>query len=465
MKHTRRSLLRAGIGTAALGSLTGCLGLGGADGIGPTSGEPEGYAAFFTLWDWADHVGGEHFSFETPVSTGQMGHGWSPDGDLTREIATTDAFVYLDTPEFSWAQDVAAELERDYEDIAVVDLLDGLGPHLIGFDSDALPQPDYGHEYPPESLALDEFDVIDLRSDQQLGYWHVDHWHGGIPDVPLDDTVPVGVVIRDRNERVVPLGEAEPYRIDARTAEDAPDDVVEIESRGDHVEFRGLSTGSTAVVFEVWADDEVIYDTAADPAPVDVVADLEDEGADAFHDPHAWVDPVLGQKMVEKLATALSEVDPDNADAYEENAANYVDRMESVHQQFEDLTANAERDVAVFAGHDSFQYLERRYDFDLHTPVGVSPDAAESFEDISNLVEVIETHDVDTVLYDPFEAPDPEEDVPQMVELIFENTDVEDARPLSPAEGTTATWQDRGWGWVEQMEEVNLPSLRAALGA
>ena len=52
-----------------------------------------------------------------------------------------------------------------------------------------------------------------------------------------------------------------------------------------------------------------------------------------------------------------------------------------------------------------------------------------------------------------------------MVEVIFEHTDVEDAEPLSPASGTTAEWNDRGWGWIEQMEELNLPSLRAALGA
>ncbi len=461
MDRTRRSVLKLG-GCGVAAGLSGCV---GSLSLGDGGENPDGYAAFFAPWDWTQNVGGEHMSFGNPVSAGQMGHGWSPDGDLTRQIASTDVFFYLDTPEFSWAQDVATELRRDYSDMRVVDLLDGLGPHLIGFGSDALPDPDYGHEYPPESLALDEFDIFDLRNDEQLGYWHTDHWHGGIPDVPIDGTVPIGIVIYDESERVVPLGEAESYHVDARIADGESDDVLEIESLGDRIEFRGREAGSTAVVFEIVHDGDVIYDTADEPAPVEVLEDSDAEGADEFHDPHVWVDPVLAQEMVDSIAATLSELDPDNADAYADNADAYTDRMQSVHRQFEEMTESAERDVAVFAGHDSFAYVERRYDFELITPVGVSPDAAESFEDVSNLIEVIEAHDIDTVLYDPFEAPDPEEDVPQMVEVIFENTDVTDAKPLTPAEGTTGEWEEHGWGWIEQMEEINLPSLRAALGA
>ncbi|MES3517169.1 MAG: zinc ABC transporter substrate-binding protein [Natronomonas sp.] len=460
MDHTRRSVLKTGVGAVAAAGIAGCLG-GASDG---DSGY-DGYAAFFAPHDWAEQIGGERMSFGNPVSVGQMGHGWSPDGDVTSEIASTEVFFYLDTPEFSWAQTVAGELQQDYTDVHAVDLLDGLGPHLIGFDSEALPEPDHGHEYPPERLVLSEFDIFDLRSDDQLGYWHTDHWHGGVPDVPVDGFVPVGIVLSDDEERVVPLGEAESYQVDARIADGAPTEVLEIESLGDRVEFRGQTAGSTAVVFEIVHDGAVIYDTADEPAPVDIVENPDAEGADAFHDPHTWVDPVLAQEMVESIASTLSDLDPENADIYAESAAEYTERMESVHREFEELAENADRDVAVFVGHSSFAYVERRYGFELVTPVGISPDAAESFEDISTLIEVIDAHDIDTVLYDPFETADPGEDRPQMVEVIFENTAVTDAEPLTPVEGTTREWVERDWGWIEQMEQINLPSLRAALDA
>lgn len=461
MKLTRRAALRAGAGSAAAGSLAGCLG-----GLGvPTPGDQEntGYTAFFTIQDWAEHVAGEHFQFTNPVSVGQMGHGWSPEGDVARDIASTSAFLYLDTPEFTWAQEVARELERDYDDVATYNLLSGLGPYLIGFDSGALPAFDRGHEYPQDTLRLNEFDIYDLRSDDQLGYWHTDHWHGGVPDIQRDSTVPIGIVLRDEADRVVPLGDGERYSVDARIAE-GESDIVEIASHGRQVEFTGTTTGNTAVIFEILDDGEVIYDTAAEPTGFAVIED-DESGATEFHDPHVWVDPVLGQRMVGQIRDALVELDPEHADTYEANASEYTDQMESVHEAFETLAADAEREVAVFAGHNSFQYIERRYDFELRTPTGISPDSAESFDDIADLAEVIDTRDIHTVLYDPFEAPDPESDWPQMVELLLENTDAADAEPLTPAEGTTPTWEEDEWGWIEQMTEINIPSLAKALDA
>ena len=461
MNLTRRSVLKTGVGGAAVG-LSGCLASPFEDGEDLTNG----YAAFFALWDWTEAVAGDHFEVENPVEAGQMGHGWSPDGDITRNIASTRIFFYLDTPEFSWAQNVAAELERDYDDVMVVDLLDGLGDRLLRFDSEALPEPDRGHEYPPESLQLEEYDIFDLRSNEQLGYWHTGHWHGGIPDVELGGSVPFGIVLRDTEDRVVPLGSDETYQVDARIIDGEPTDVLDIESHGEYVEFHGRSLGSTAVAIQIRRGDEVIHETDADPASVDVVDGADGEGdGDMFFDPHAWVDPVLAREMVGSIADALSAADPDNEAAYRENAADYAERLEAVHDQFVELAENAERNVAVLAAHDSFGYLEDRYGFELRTPTGVSPNADVAFNDISGLIDTIEAHDIDTVLYDPFEAPNPGEDLPQMVEVLFEHTDIEAAEPLSPVEGTTAEWDDRGWGWVEQMEEMNLPSLRAALGA
>lgn len=340
MDLTRRSVLKTGSGAIAAAGIAGCLSSPFEDG-----GAGEGYAAFFALWDWAEAVGGDHFSFVNPIEAGQMGHGWSPGGNLTRDIASTELFVYLDSPEFSWAQDIAAELDRDYDDVTVVDLLEGIESQLLRFDAEETHETDDDHD--------------------------------------------------DHND----------------------------DDRGDH----------------------------------------DDQGE--FYNPHVWTDPVLAGEMVNSIAESLVEIDSDHAEKYRENAAAYSERIESVHRQFEELVANAERDVAVLAAHDSFGYLEHRYGFELHTPVGVSPNAAESFEDISGLVDVIEAHDIETVLYDPFEAPNPGEGVPQTVDVLFEHTDLERAEPLSPAEGTTAEWNDRGWGWIEQMEEMNLPSLRKALGA
>jgi len=205
MSPTRRDVLKAGAGAAAASSFAGCL---SAFGLGDDI-DADGYTAFFAIHDFVEQVSGDQMDFENPVGTGRMGHGWNAPADLSADIAATDAFFYLDTPEFEWAQDVADTLERDEEDVELINLLNGLEPYLIGMDEDGddeMPEPDYGHEYPEESLALDEIDIWDLRSQEQAGYWHVDHWHGFIPDVLVDRSVPIGIVVRDTDGRVVPLG-------------------------------------------------------------------------------------------------------------------------------------------------------------------------------------------------------------------------------------------------------------------
>ncbi|OLZ41187.1 ABC transporter substrate-binding protein [Natrinema saccharevitans] len=341
MKLTRRALVKAGAGTVATGAIAGCL-----DDIDPASAEIDaGYAAFFTLWDWAERVSGDAIDFENPVGTGEAGHGWQPSGDLTRNVADTGAFVYLDTPEFSWAQDLAATLESDYDTVAVIDGLEGLEDRLLG----------WGHE-------------VDTG-----GHEGNDHDENGSDD----------------------------------------------HDGHDH--------------------DETDYD------------------------PHVWLDPVIAGEIVDTIATGLADADPDNADTYEENAAAYVDDLESLDERLQDLFESADRRTAVFAGHDSFTYLQDRYGFELHTPVGVSPQESPSSGEISETISLIDDEGIETVLYDPFEAPDDE--YPQLVETLLRDSNATDAMPLSHLSGTLSTWEEEGWGYREQMEEINLPALREVLDA
>ncbi|MCH7660235.1 MAG: zinc ABC transporter substrate-binding protein [Euryarchaeota archaeon] len=463
MDLTRRSLLKGGAGVLGGSTLAGCLSdFEGAEGEGGS-----GYAAFFAIWDWGQHVGGEAFDFENPVDVGEMGHGWEPDGDLARDIAGTDAFVYLDTPEFAWAQDIASQLEADYDDIAVIDGMAGMEGELLPWEGEEHDDHDHGdeegerepadHEFDATAVEIAELDIIDQQTGEVAAYLHGDHWHGGVPDVPLDETISIGAVFEDDEGRVLPLGEDEQFQFDAMIAEGAQE-IIEIDSQGDEVAMTGIEEGRTQVVFELVSDGEVIFDTSVDTLGAEVVEALSEEEAAEFYDPHVWVDPVLAQDVVDTIAEALSEIDSENAEVYEENAAAYKEELDSVDQGFEQLVSEADRDVAVLAGHDSFQYIERRYGFELHTPVGASPDESPSSQQIADTVEFVDENEIDVILYDHFESPN-------LAETIVENSSATEIESVTPAEGTTQEWNDEGWGWVEQMEEVNIPAFGKALGA
>lgn len=177
------------------------------------------------------------------------------------------------------------------------------------------------------------------------------------------------------------------------------------------------------------------------------------------YDPHFWVDPVRARQSVETIRDRLIEIDGDNADAYEENAASYLATLEDLHERYETELADRDHDVVVVAGHDSYSYLGDRYGFEIHTPQGVSPDAEPNPGEIADTVDLVEGEGIEYVLYDYFEGDD-------LARTVAEEAGGEvDTAPLSPAESITGEWESEGLDYVGQMEEVNLPSLREALGA
>ncbi|APX95887.1 metal ABC transporter solute-binding protein, Zn/Mn family [Natronorubrum daqingense] len=454
MERTRRSVLQAGAGALALGTLAGCL-------SDPVSGEADGgYASFFALWDMASEIGGDELEFENAVPTGDMGHGYEPSSDLQRDIADSDVFVYFETDEFGWVEEYVVDFERDYDHLTLIDAMDGLEDQFLEMDSDtAADQEPDNFDDDPESVSVVGFELFERRSGEELAWWHNDHWHGGLPDVAVGETLEVEAVVEDSEGRILPIGSNELFQLEATTADDSEGETVEIDSQGDHVIFSGLEEDMSRVVFELVADDEVVFDTSNDNARLEVVDEVEDSDVPEMYDPHVWVDPVLVRDIVGTIRDGLIEADPDNEDVYEENAAAYIDRIDDVHEQLQGLFEDADRDIAVLAGHDAFQYLEARYDIELHTPVGISPDDNVSPNDISDTIEIIEENDIDTILYDPFD------DMSNVIDEALAETDAEDTARLSPLEGTTEEWEDDGYGWVEQMEEVNIPALQAAFGA
>ena len=340
MDQSRRSVLKRGaglVGTGVTVSLAGCSSTGGGGPDGGANGEGGsgsfggGYTAFFTLTDWTNRIAGDRASFEDPVEVGRLGHGWEPSGTLAADVAATDAFVYLDHPEFSWAQDLASTLESDYDSVAVIDGLDGLEGDLLAWD----------------------------------------HGHG--------------------------------------------DDGHEETEHGDG-----------------------------------------DDGRQT--DPHVWVDPVRSAEIVETIAAGLGDADPDNAEAYADNAEAYAAELDEIDAAFASLAESATRDVAVIAGHNSFQYLEDRYGFRLHSPVGVSPQNEPTQTEIADTIEIVDREGIDTILYDRFGST-------TLAEAILENSDATEMAAVSPAGGTTREWNEAGYGYLEQMTEVNLPAFRRAFGA
>ena len=175
-------------------------------------------------------------------------------------------------------------------------------------------------------------------------------------------------------------------------------------------------------------------------------------------DPHFWMDPLRVKTATDTVRQALVDIDPDNADAYAENAEAFRDELDALHERLESVVADASADVVLVAGHNSVRYFGDRYGVTVEALTNVSPDDRPTPRDIERAQDVIETHNLRYICADPLESQ-------QAADQLVEATDAEAVLPLTAMPGLTDEWDDEEWGYVEVMENVNLPTLERALDA
>ena len=186
--------------------------------------------------------------------------------------------------------------------------------------------------------------------------------------------------------------------------------------------------------------------------------DEDDDHGHGTKDPHFWLDPLRSVRSVRTIADGLTDLDRENADAYAEAAESYVGRLRALDEAYRARLADRTRGTVLVAGHDSFRYLGRRYGFDVEALVDLSPDAEPSPRDVAHAQSVIDDHDIEYVLAPVFESD-------RAARQLVEETDAKGVLPLTPVPALTREWHEAGWGYLEVMERVNLPSLERALGA
>ncbi|WP_163272483.1 zinc ABC transporter substrate-binding protein ZnuA [Chelativorans alearense] len=132
-------------------------------------------------------------------------------------------------------------------------------------------------------------------------------------------------------------------------------------------------------------------------------------------DMHLWLDPENARAMVRRIADALSQADPDNKTAYEENAA-------ALDARFDTLIAETNEKLATVRGkpfvvfHDAYQYYERRFDIPAAGSITVNPDAQPGARRIGEIHDKIAELDAACVFSEPqFE--------PKVVQVVAEGTD------------------------------------------
>ncbi|KHL19015.1 zinc transport system substrate-binding protein [Mumia flava] len=181
----------------------------------------------------------------------------------------------------------------------------------------------------------------------------------------------------------------------------------------------------------------------------------EEHGADDGHDhgsldPHVWLDPARTAQIAEAVRDRLSEIDPDNAAAYDTNATKLLDRLTRLDTDFSDGLASCTLRTFV-TSHAAFGYLADAYDLEQVPIAGIEPNTEPSPQDLVDIADTVEAEGVTTIFTESLTSP-------KIAETVASETGATTA-VLDPIEGLTDDTADEDY---LSLMRSNLTALQKA---
>lgn len=115
-----------------------------------------------------------------------------------------------------------------------------------------------------DEIGIGEFQLLDRAHDphEEISYMDGDHWHAeaSFPTIPVDDNLSIGAFVADEDGTELALPDE--YELRAELVEGA-EDIVWFDFHGDHLHVYGEEDGTIQIVFQLYHDDHVDYQTEA----------------------------------------------------------------------------------------------------------------------------------------------------------------------------------------------------------
>ena len=235
----------------------------------------------------------------------------------------------------------------------------------------------------------------------------------------------------------------------------------------DAAESSGKSPGTVVSLMEIMAHSPKLSSRYADLTndhqhEDEHGHDDEDEDEhDHQFDEHMWLSLKSAPVFIEKIAEAVSGLDPENRALYKQNALNYIKKIESLDSKYEKMAS-----LALKKGHKTilvadrfpFAYLTEDYGLDhIAAFPGCSAETEASFAVIISLSEGIDRCGLKAVFV-------MKKSDTSLAETVIKNSSSEDVRilTLDSMQSVTSREAAEGEDYLSVMEK-NLAALSAAL--
>ncbi|MEM3493990.1 MAG: zinc ABC transporter substrate-binding protein [Thermoplasmata archaeon] len=131
-----------------------------------------------------------------------------------------------------------------------------------------------------------------------------------------------------------------------------------------------------------------------------IEGEAEEEHEHGIYDPHIWLDPVLAKIQVRNILNGFISADPQNADFYKQNAELLLKKLDKLHSDFVSGLKNKTKNDIICA-HLAFNYMGKRYGFNVHAALGITADKEPSPEELAQLVDKIREYELHYVFVEP----------------------------------------------------------------
>lgn len=237
-----------------------------------------------------------------------------------------------------------------------------------------------------------------------------------------------------------------PNGIEPHDFEPTPKDILKIQS-SDIFIFNGMGFDSWA---EKVAKDGVRTINVTEFLNAQYKKKILDNKID---DPHIWLDPVLVKEIVSIILEELKQIGPERSATYDYNAEIYTQKLSEIDEAYKKRLVNCEIRDAV-ASHNAFHYIEDRYNINITSISGTSPEQEPSILELIEIAKLIKEKNIMYVFSEPLVAP-------KLAETIAKETGSK-LLVLNPIESLTVEDSDNNKDYVSIMYD-NLNNLRTAL--
>ena len=178
------------------------------------------------------------------------------------------------------------------------------------------------------------------------------------------------------------------------------------------------------------------------------------------YDPHVWFDVALWARCADTVAKRLVELDPPHADDYRRHSAEYVAKLNKLHEECKTRIAEIPSDRRLLTtAHDAFGYFGRAYDIEVHGLQGISTADEADLATVNELVDLLVSRKVKAVFV---ESSVPPKNIQSLIQGCASrgHTVVEGGELYSDAMGPAGTPEANYIGMVEHNVNTIVKALK-----